>query len=426
MTVSDTALALDRATNEARTQGVSASLASRMKASFDLFESTPMPHPKNEQWKYVDLGIDLAETPLASGGTPLPAGAFLTALVDRAASVVIVDGIVVETSSAGVVEVDRIGDLDDSDLERITGLFEPDRDKFAAARAAFGADGVRIRVPAGAEVSEPIVVDLQGAAPGASFPYISVEAGSNSGCSVVVVYRSAPGVGVVVSPQVGLHAGDGARIRFVGVQSLDLAATGVVHQRAVLGRDATIKMGEVGLGGHLGRLDLVVDHVGDGSSSEVVGVYFGEHDQTLDYRMVLHHQGKRTSSDVLLKGAVEDEAQSVFTGLLKIDKDAVRTSAFETNRNLVLSENAKAHSVPNLEIECDDVICGHGSSVGPLEDEHRYYLMSRGIPREKADQMLIKGFFQEIIDRLPVAGLGEPVAAEVFGRFVTAQEEGRL
>jgi Fe-S cluster assembly protein SufD len=92
----------------------------------------------------------------------------------------------------------------------------------------------------------------------------------------------------------------------------------------------------------------------------------------------------------------------------------------------VLSEDAKAHSVPNLEIECDDVICGHGSSVGPLEEEHRYYLMSRGIPKEKAEQMLIKGFFQEIIDRLPVAGLEAPVATEIFSRFVTAQQEGRL
>ncbi|MFP5333528.1 MAG: Fe-S cluster assembly protein SufD [Acidimicrobiia bacterium] len=419
-------LALDRATNEIRRQFAPSALAERMKASFDVFAATEMPHPKHEQWKYVDLDLDLDQVRLASDGQPLPPGDFLGALTDRAATVTIVDGEVVSTATAGTVQLDRLGELDADALDRVVGLFEPGRDKFAAARAAFGVDGIRIRIPDGAEVAAPVVVDLQATQPGASFPYVSVEAGTNSGVSVVIVYRSAPGVDAIVSPQVGLHAGDGARIRFVGVQTLDFAATGVVHQRAVLGRDATVQLGEVGLGGHLGRLDLVVDHVGDGSSSEVVGVYFGEHDQTLDYRMVLHHQGKRTSSDVLLKGAVEDEAQSVFTGLLKIDKDAIRTSAFETNRNLVLSENAKAHSVPNLEIECDDVICGHGSSVGPLEEEHRYYLMSRGIPRQKAEQMLIKGFFQEIIDRLPVHGLEVPVAAEIFSRFVAAQKEGRV
>jgi len=141
---------------------------------------------------------------------------------------------------------------------------------------------------------------------------------------------------------------------------------------------------------------------------------------------VVDHQGKNTTSDVFLKGAVEDDAQSVFTGLLRIEKDATRTSTFETNRNLVLSENAKAQSVPNLEILCNDVICGHASSVGPLGGDHLYYLQSRGLSRVRAERLLIRGFFQEVIDRLPIEGLEEPVSDEVFRRFVTAQEEGRV
>ena len=166
--------------------------------------------------------------------------------------------------------------------------------------------------------------------------------------------------------------------------------------------------------------------VGDGSSSEMVGLFFGEGTQTLDYRMLINHVGRSTSSDVFLKGAVEDDAQSVFTGLLRIEKDAQKTSTFETNRNLVLSENAKAHSVPNLEILCDDVICGHGSSVGPLEEGHLYYLQSRGLGKERAERLLIKGFFQEVIDRLPIEGVERPVSEEVFRRFVEAQEQGRV
>src|SRR5690606_7463627 len=136
--------------------------------------------------------------------------------------------------------------------------------------------------------------------------------------------------------------------------------------------------------------------------------------------------GKNTSSDVLLKGAVEDSAQSVFTGLIRIEKDAVRTSTFETNRNLVLSENAKANSVPNLEILCDDVICGHGSSVGPLEEEHLYYLQSRGLSKGRAESLLIKSFFQEVIGRLPIQGLEGPISEVVFDRFTSAQAEGRV
>ena len=244
--------------------------------------------------------------------------------------------------------------------------------------------------------------------------------------AVVIVYRSASGAKAVLAPQVGLHARAGARLRYVAVQNLAFEATGVVHQKIQIDRDATVRMGEVGLGGKLGRLDLEVALEGRGSSAEIVGVYFGEFDQTLDYRMLIHHQGQNTSSDVFLKGAVEDTAQSVFTGLLKIDKGATRTSACETNRNLVLSEGAKAHSVPNLEIECDDVICGHGSSVGPLETEHLYYLRRRGLSAERAERLMIKGFFNEIIDKLPVSGLAEAVREELFGRFVTAQIEGRV
>ena len=219
---------------------------------------------------------------------------------------------------------------------------------------------------------------------------------------------------------------EGGNLRFVSVQNLDHAASNVVHQRVRIGRDATSMVGEVGLGGDLGRLDLAVDLEGDGSSSNMSGLYFGEGDQRLDYRVVVNHIGRSTSSDVFLKGALEDNAQSVFTGLLRIEKDAQKTSTIETNRNLVLSENAKAHSVPNLEILCDDVVCGHASSVGPLERDHLYYLKSRGLRQERAERLLIRGFFTEAIDRLPIAGIAEPVAEEVFHRFIQAQAEGRV
>jgi Fe-S cluster assembly protein SufD len=271
------------------------------------------------------------------------------------------------------------------------------------------------------------VVEIQGVTAGAaSFPHLVIRVGEDAEASVLVVYRSAPGAELLMVPQVDLEVGAGGRIRYLSVQGVDEAATSVVHQRVVLDRDSTARIGEVGLGAKLGRLDLGIRLVGDGASSEVVGLYFGEGSQTLDYRMLIAHEGRRTSSDVFLKGAVEDSAQSVFTGLLRIEKDARGTTTFETNRNLVLSEDAKAHSVPNLEILCDDVVCGHGSSVGPLEEEHLYYLQSRGLRKERAERLLIRGFFQEVIDRLPIAAVGAPVSEEVFRRFVAAQAEGRV
>jgi Fe-S cluster assembly protein SufD len=348
----------------------------------------------------------------------------VASLPERSGHVLIVDGAILEVSS-DIASVRRFSELDTD--PGVLGLVPVDLNKLAAAHAAFAGDGVLVELDRGVVMETPLVVEIQASTAGtASFPHLMVRVGENAEARVVVVYRSADGARLLMVPEVDLEVGDGGRLRFLSVQGLDHAASTVVHQRVVLGRDATSRIGEVGLGGKLARLDLGVSLVGNGSSSEVVGLYFGEGDQTLDYRVVIDHEGKNTTSDVFLKGAVEDDAQSVFTGLLRIEKDATRTSTFETNRNLVLSENAKAQSVPNLEILCNDVICGHASSVGPLEREHLYYLQSRGLTRERAERLLIRGFFQEVIDRLPIEGLEAPVSEEVFRRFVTAQEEGRV
>jgi len=396
-----------------------------MEAAYEVFAALEEPTGAEEDWRYVEFDHTFSELqPVAAPGTELEPGPFVASLPERSGRVLIVDGQVLAHHS-DVATVHRFSELDDD--PGFTGMVATDHNKLAAAHAAFSMEGARVEVPANTVMERPLVVEIQATTAGtASFPHLQVIVGENAEASVLVDYRSADGARLLLVPRVDLEVGSGGRLRFVSVQGLDPAATNVVHQRAVLGRDSTSRIGEVGLGAKLGRLDLGVSLVGDGSSSEVVGLYFGEGDQTLDYRMVIDHQGRSTTSDVFLKGAVEDDAQSVFTGLLRIEKDAARTSTFETNRNLVLSENAKAHSVPNLEILCNDVICGHASSVGPLESEHLYYLMSRGLRRERAERLLIRGFFQQVIDRLPIEGLAEPVSDEVFRRFVAAQEEGRV
>lgn len=394
-----------------------------MESAFQVFEALDEPTGVEEDWRYVDYDMPFSELEQAdSQGEALPAGPFLASIGETSGHVLVVDGEVVEATSESV-DVSRLDDI----AERDFSVVAPDHNKLAAAHAAFAVDGVFIDVADGQVVDKPLIVEVQGVASGsASFPHIAVDVGENAQAQVVVVYRSADGVRLLMVPEVDLRVADGGNLRFLSVQGLDHAASNVVHQRMRLGRDATGRLGEVGLGGKLGRLDLGVNLVGDGSSSEVVGLYFGEGDQTLDYRMLINHAGRSTTSDVFLKGAVEDQAQSVFTGLLRIEKDAVKTSTFETNRNLVLSDDAKAHSVPNLEILCDDVVCGHGSSVGPLEEDHMYYLQSRGLRKERAERLLIKGFFREVIDRLPIDGLDAPVSEEVFRRFVEAQREGRV
>ena len=397
----------------------------QMRAAHLVFQTLEEPTGAEEDWRYVEF-----ETPFSNlvsvdePGAPLGAGPFLTSVLQDSGRVLIVDGAVIAAESPGDT-VRRFTELDEAPGPG--GLVPVDHNKLTAAHAAFSTDGVVIDIPKGLVMTDPLIVEIQGVTPEtASFPHLVVRVGENAEASVLVEYRSAEGVRLLMVPEIDLDVAAGGRLRYLAVQGLDHAATSVVHQRVTLGRDATARIGEVGLGAKLGRLDLGVRLTGDGSSSEVVGLYFGEGQQTLDYRMVIVHEGKSTTSDVFLKGAVEDDAQSVFTGLLRIEKDARGTSTFETNRNLVLSENAKAQSVPNLEILCDDVVCGHGSSVGPLEQEHLYYLQSRGLTRIRAERLLIRGFFQEVIDRLPIEAVGAPVSEEVFRRFVSAQEEGRV
>jgi Fe-S cluster assembly protein SufD len=396
----------------------------QMESAFTVFESLDEPTGVEEDWRYVDFDMTFSELePVITPGSPLEAGPFLESVEVTAGHVLIVDGRVLETDGHDVSAVS----LRNLAGERTFSVVSPDHNKLAAAHTAFANDGVFVDVAPNRVMEAPLVIEVQGVSGGTvSFPHIAVNVGENAEAQILVVYRSAAGVELLMVPEVDLHVGDGGRLRFLTVQGVDHAASVVVHQRMWLGRDSTGRLGEVGLGGKLGRLDLGVTLEGDGASSEMVGLYFGEGEQTLDYRMLINHVGRSTSSDVFLKGAVEDDAQSVFTGLLRIEKDAQRTSTFETNRNLVLSENAKAHSVPNLEILCNDVICGHASSVGPLEEEHLYYLQSRGLNRERAERLLIRGFFQEVIDRLPITGVSRPVLDEVFSRFVQAQAEGRV
>jgi Fe-S cluster assembly protein SufD len=395
----------------------------QMAAAYKTFTTLEEPTGAEEDWRYVDFDLKFADlAPVTEPGDTLEPGPFVSSLTDSSGMATLVDGRVVDAASDGI-GLRRPGDLTETPFSGVS----VDHNKLAAAHTAFASDGLYLDMPPGRVIDAPFVIDVQGVSPGtASFPHIAVDVGENAEAQVVVVYRSAPGADLLMVPEVAVNVGQGGRLRLLSVQSLDHAGSIVVHQRLRLGRDATGRLGEVGLGGDFARLDLGITLEGDGASAETVGLYFGEGAQTLDYRMLIDHVGKSTTSDVFLKGAVEDDARSVFTGLLRIEKDARKTNTFETNRNLVLSENAKANSVPNLEILCDDVVCGHGSSVGPLDEEHLYYLQSRGLRKARAERLLIKGFFQEVIDRLPISGLEEQLSREVFRRFVVAQEEGRV
>ena len=393
-------------------------LAERRRRGFEAWSAASMPGRGDEDWKYVDLDFDLgdfARAPEQAG--LLGADEYLDALDGAAARITMVDGALVSAES-GEMTAGGVLDIQDDRIALLAGAAPPGADIFTAANQAFAPPGGAVVIPAGRAVSAPAVVDVQAVAGGAvSFPRLTVLAGPNSEGSVVVVYRSAPGAEALVCPAVEALAGRNAQLSVTVVQRLEDSARLVARHRYQAERDASVRIGEIGLGGRYARqrLDLVL--AGQGSSARMGGIYFGDGGQVLDYRIHVTHRGPRTSSDIFLKGAVTGGARAVWTGLMRIENEAAGASAFETNRNLVLSDRAKVHSVPNLEILTDDLQCGHGSSSGPLDEDHLYYLMSRGIPKPRAERLLVRAFFDEILSDLAEPGLAAPSRRAVAAKY---------
>lgn len=401
--------------------------------ALELFVSGEMPTQTEEIWRYVDLGFDLKDfSPAIGGGVNLGDDPLLEHLTAPITFSVIGNTL----SGADHVSDDFTAmSLRRAAAERsvlVADAFDrvgvsADGDIFAAAAGAFGGEGVFIHAAPSAVAPSVVSIDLQPGADGSvSFPSIVIVADEHADVSVIVHLRSHEDSDALVIPQFSTVVGDGARVSLSLVQNLGYRARSIASLRSVVGADARFLFGEIGLGGRLARLHLDVGLEGRGSSSNVVGAYFGEQEQVLDYRYFIRHIGTNTRSDMFLKGAVEDDAKSVFTGMIRIEESGQKTEAFQTNRNLILSDGASAQSVPNLEILANDVRCGHGSTVGPLDAEQRYYLMSRGLAPERADRLQVRGFFEEALAKLPHPELKAAVSTWINRKYETAQAEGRV
>ncbi|HEX5631417.1 MAG TPA: Fe-S cluster assembly protein SufD, partial [Acidimicrobiia bacterium] len=386
-------LSIDRTTHERVTAALPAAQRPRATAGWDAFAAMAMPSEKEENWRYVHPGVTLAEYSLAEApGSPLTATLGMTGV----AGAVSVDGHTVAARSGEGVAVSGWSDTVAAGQPVDAG------DLFEALHEAFAGDGIVVEVAKGSRPSEPVMIDLQAVTPGvAALPRLRIVAGATSEVAVVVHQRSPDGLAALVVPRFEIEAGSGARVFLTVIQDWGDATAAMARHHYVAGRDSTVGLAEAGIGGRYSRLHLTVDLVGDGAAAQVVGAYFGDGSQTMDYRYFLRHAARSTTSEMFLKGAVAGESRSVFSGLIRIEPEGQKTNAHQTNRNLVLSDQAEAHSVPNLEILADDVRCGHGSAVGPLDEEQRYYLMSRGLDRSRSDRLQVKGFFEEALLRFP-------------------------
>lgn len=385
-------------------------MAAKRSEAAESLASLEMPSEREEIWRYLNLDFDPGLDAVAAAAGP---SGPVDAIVEGWEGMVVevVDGFITSPDVGTVAGAsNEVALLEGSDL-------------FSTAFKALSPGAVLIN---GDLLSEPVFVDVQVSGTATSFPGVHVDVPKGSDASVFVRYRSTTQDAATVVPTITSSVGDNARLSLTIVQDWNYATRAMGRGVISLGRDAGLVISEIGLGGLIGRLHLDVDFVGDGSHAKIYGAYFGEENQTLDYRYFMNHIGTNTRCDMFLKGAVEDEALSVFTGMIRIEESGQKTESFQTNKNLILSHGASAQSVPNLEILANDVKCGHGSSVGPLDQDQRYYLMSRGLTPERADRLQVHGFFEEVIAELPHDDVAAWVRTRINDKYVTAQEEGRV
>lgn len=213
------------------------------------------------------------------------------------------------------------------------------------------------------------------------------------------------------------------RLDLAVVQELGRRSWQVGSLVADVAQEANLRVGMIGLGGEYARLRTDCTLSGRGAHGDLLAVYFGDGDQTLDFRTFQRHDAPDTTSNLLFKGAVGGRSRSVYTGLIRVDKAARGTNAFQTNRNIKLSDDAWAESVPNLEIETNDVRCSHASTVGPVDPEQRFYLESRGVPPLIADRLIVAGFFDEVVRELPLPILADEVRARISDKLDRVEED---
>ena len=367
----------------------------------ERYQALPFPTTKDEHWRFTDL----------KGFDPDGFSANGARTVERAGSML-------EVETAALAHVSEAG----IDIERAPDgiVFEPltegyellgklvgSEEKFAAHNAAEWKHGLLVRVPAGIELQQPLYVRVTNSvADAALFWRVLVVAEEGSRFSFIEEHASAapdlPGYSNSVAE---LFVGDGAKLEYVSIQNLSRETWHFASHHATVARDGELDWVAGGFGSKKGKIRIQNDLAGQGATSRVTGAYFADGEQHLDYDTLQRHIAPNTTSDFAFKGALRDKARAVWRGMIKVEEHAQKTNAYQENRNLLLSPDAHADSIPGLEIEANDVRCTHGATVSQVDRDELFYCMARGLSRGEAERLIVRGFYQEIFDRIEL----EPV-----------------
>jgi Fe-S cluster assembly protein SufD len=404
--------------------------------AWKVYQDTPFPTLNDEAWKRTSLrDFDFGSVKIARGNK------FDKTIFSRSSGIipesVYKDRSTALLSPAGV-EIYLADDLAKSGVifcslaeaaekhpdlvKKVLGkIVTPDEGKFAAAIGAFASNGVFIYVPKGVQVEEPLYgIFISGGGGTAHFFQTLIYLDENS--SLTYLQETVSPFDLDKSSLAGenleIYVGQNAQLNITELQTYDEKVWSFGHKKALVESDGNINWEIGALGSGLSKHFVSVDLVGQGAEGRVSGMFFADQNQHLSFNTLQRHLAPRTSSDLLFKGALNGNSRSVWRGMIYVAPGARHIDGYQANRNLVLDPAARTDSIPGLEILNNDVRCTHGSTVGKIDQEQLFYLLSRGIPNKEAEQLIIHGFFEDILSRFSVPEVGEKLWANIQNKLL--------
>jgi Fe-S cluster assembly protein SufD len=379
------------------------------------YEALPLPDTTEEHWRFTNLrGFD----PASFGHDPVPGTgtgpkATMVDLDVAGYASVTADGIEIERAPEGITFAPL-----PEEHERLYSLVGWG-EKFAAHNAALWQHGLLVVVPRGVVLEKPLYVRIS--ATGQTFWRLVVVAEEGARASLIEEYASPAAETEAYSNAVTeLFVEQAAKLEYVSLQNLSHDTWHFATHHARVERDAELDWVAGGFGSKRGKTRIQNDLNGRGATSRVTGAYFADGTQHLDYDTFQEHIAPDCESDFAFKGALRDEATAVWRGMIRVEKDAQKTNAYQECRNLMLSPTTHAVPIPGLEILANDVRCTHGATVGRVNREDLFYLMSRGLQRPEAERLIVRGFFQDVLDRIELEPVRDAVTAALEARIPQA------
>ncbi|MDZ4821016.1 MAG: Fe-S cluster assembly protein SufD [Planctomycetota bacterium] len=411
-------------------------LTEKRRVAWKLFEELPMPGRGDEEWMRTDIrllkldqfGLPSDPGSVLEGFDPaLLPEALLTQGVKLAGHTVALDSCIVQShldeslAAKGVL----FGSLDEmiaqhGDLLRpyLYRTLNPAYDRFAALHTAAWSGGTLLYVPRGVKFDQPLHTLSTLSEGGVDFGHLLVILEEDAEATLLSETAGGGPTGK------GLHCGgielilkDRAKLRYVNLQNWGTGVWHFAHQKAHVAADAQLQWTIGALGSRVAKVNQHVALVGPNAHAQVNGVMFPEGKQHLAYHTLQHHEAPNCRSDLLYKGGLQDHSRLVWRGMIKVDVAAQKTDGYQRNDNLMLSEHARADSIPGLEIEADDVRCTHGATAGRVDDDSIFYLRCRGLTRNEAVRTVVAGFFQQVFDRITIESVREALG-EAIGRRI--------